>query len=133
MSKIRVVVCRVFSAPVVAEIDGGLASFQAIVGGNIECVDCGDGLDLWCNEEGRVTSAGYRDIPMRAAPQPEGYDFVIEARGPDDPPFALPGEMGYHRIYGDFFFARADEEGNTTSILSEDLPRIAELLGQAVQ
>lgn len=52
-----------------------------------------DGLDLWCNEEGLI----------------------------DDMPFNRL--MGGHAIHGDFFLARHDDEGDSTSVTAADIAK----------
>ena len=53
--KIKVLFLEVQKEPVVLEIDTGLEAMQKLVGGYIECVPLNDhGLDLVCNEEGKL-------------------------------------------------------------------------------
>lgn len=117
----RVVIFRVGQAPVEGVITD-LASMQAIVGGLIECVRVGD-LDIWCNDEGRYTCEFNRNVMVKA-PDRLKSDFVIELRASPDPPFAEPGEWGVHSIYGDFFFARSNDEGETTGLTDHDVLRL---------
>jgi hypothetical protein len=123
---IKVLVCRIGQAPVVEEIDSGLEAMQKIVGGYIENLRLEDGVDLWCNEEGSFTQKVNRVIPARAPELPPGYtvDDIIKT----DPNLADPGEMGVHRIHGDFFIARTDEEGASVSLTEEDISKYVVLM-----
>ena len=40
-----------------------------------------------------------------------------------------PGRWGYHEIHGDFFLARSDAEGSTTSLTEDDIRRFTKLFG----
>lgn len=77
------------------QIKHSLENMQALVGGYIECINIGKGLDLWCNEEGRING-----LPMIMDPIID--DFIA----------------------GDYFFARHDNEGNTISLTDDDVRHI---------
>ncbi len=51
---LRVLVCRVEQEPVAEEVAPGFESLQKIVGGYLEYICIEEGIDLWCNEEGRI-------------------------------------------------------------------------------
>lgn len=99
--KLQVIVCRVNAAPVVEQIDSGLAPMQKIVGGYIECVRLKGspfehGWDLWCNEE-----------------------FLLH----DFQPNRMVGPTLC--IHGDFFIAAHDAEGETIGLTDGE---VAELM-----
>ena len=119
----RVVIFRVGQAPVEGVITD-LASMQAIVGGLVECVGVGD-LDLWCNDDGIAMCEFNRNVMVKAPELPKGF-FVIKMHVDEDHPFAEPGEWGAHHIYGDFFFARSNDEGETTGLTDQDVRRLLE-------
>ena len=93
MSKIKVIICKVREAPTVTEIESGLDSMQGVVGGLIEVVRLSHNVDLWINEEGRFTKEPNR--------------LVTDERG------------NRWDIFGDFFLASHDQEGETTSPTNE--------------
>jgi hypothetical protein len=118
--KIQVLVVRTGQVPVVEEIDTGLDAMQAIVGGYIERLALDENVDLWCNEEGTINGLSLnRRFAMQAPELPPGLDFVIKL----DPDLADPGQMGEHRIYGDFFLARHDDDGETASLTDDDIAK----------
>lgn len=94
---VKVLVFPVGKAPEVREIDDSLESMQGIVGGYIEPVSVGNGLTLWCNEEGKVTG------------------LPLNLRGPEDPLF--PSDV----IAGDFFLARNTSGGGLKSLSDKDI------------
>jgi hypothetical protein len=53
-----------------------------------------DGMDLVCNEEGLVLNLPFNRV------------------------------VGGHYIHGDFFLARHDDEGNTTTVTKDDIKRL---------
>ena len=124
MTVIRVLVCRVGKRPVVEELvqlrDGGnLKSMQAIVGGLLTCVDLGDGLDLWCNDDSLALGHPLnRVIPALAPIPPPGFDLIYMG---EPETFARPGELGEWRIHGDFFIARQDGDGGVASVTDVDV------------
>jgi hypothetical protein len=116
---IRVLVVRTGQAPVVEEIDTGLDAMQALVGGYIECLALDANVDLWRNEEGTINGLPLnRRFAARAPELPPGLDFVIKL----DPDLADPGQMGEHRIHGDFFLAR-HADGETASLTDDDIAK----------
>jgi len=117
---IRVLVLRVGQAPVIEEIDTGLDAMQKIVGGYVECLVLDRHVDLWCNEDGSAMGLPLnRRFAARAPELPSGLDFAIFLA----PDLADPGQMGEHRIHGDFFLARHDGDGGTLSLTDEDIEK----------
>ena len=91
--KIKVIKIPVGSDPLVVEIDNSLDEMKAIVGGWIEIVGLGGGLDLCCNEEGKLMG-----LP---------------------PNVALFG--GQDVVAGDCFLLRHDDEGEAVSVTATDI------------
>jgi hypothetical protein len=119
---IRVLVCRIEAEPVVEEIDTGLDAMQKLVGGYIAVLGLDADVDLWYNEEGYGLPLN-RQFAARAPEVPEGFDFVIAM----DDNLAAPGEMGVHVLRGDFFLARHDDKGGTTSLTDGDIEKYREM------
>lgn len=94
--KIRVVVVPVGQQTEVREVESSLDAMQGLVGGLIQSVPYGNGLDLICNDEGKLIGLE----PNR--PIFNGQDYV----------------------FGQFFFCRTDEDGETASVTDEDIVRI---------
>lgn len=102
---------RVLAKPeVVTMANPNLDDYQKLVGGLIERVpleegkeeDLGEGgVDLWCNENGIAERLGMNRT-------------VADAWG------------HRHHIYGDFFIARADSEGNIVGLTDEDIGKYTE-------
>jgi hypothetical protein len=104
-----------------------LAAMQQIVGGVLECIGLGDGLDIWCNDEALCLGLSLnREIPAFAPSVPPGFQVMPMSEG-----LARPGELGVFRIHGNFFFARADDEGDVTSVSDEDIAAIHALFSHA--
>ena len=120
---LRVLVCRVEQEPVVEEVTPGFESLQKIVGGYLEYICIEEGIDLWCNEEGRILNLPLNRRFAARAPTVEPGVAVIKM----DENLADPGQWGYHAIHGDFFLARSDSEGSTTSLTDEDIQRFSKL------
>jgi len=99
MSKtIKTIVARVGQHPAVEEIEAGLDGMQAVVGGYIERVQLSETVDLWLNEEGRITG-----LPLnRLVRDDYGNDWDV---------------------HGDVFLASHDDEGDTVSLSEEDLAK----------
>jgi len=102
--KLQVIVCRVNAAPVVEQIDSGLAAMQKIVGGYIECVRLRGspyehGIDLWCDEE-----------------------FLLK----DYLPNRMIGPT--LTIHGDFFIAAHDDEGETLGLTDAEVAELMPLI-----
>lgn len=117
--KVRVIVVRVGLMPEVRELEEGetLAAMQEVVGGYVECIELGDGVDLWSNESALLLDLPInRVIPTVAPEVPEGWDFVVREDG-----LAEPGQPGEWRIHGDFLLARHDRQGRTTSLTDADV------------
>lgn len=90
--------------PYVKEIDGSLKSMQDIVGGLIECVGIADGIDIFCNEEGKINGLEpNRDLFM----------------------FDIPDI-----IFGTFFVCGVDdEEGDSISLTDEQIQQYTQVFG----
>jgi hypothetical protein len=101
---ISILVCRVGEAPVIETIAPDLASMQRIVGGSIECVPISPDVDLWINEEGRMNGSYFN----RLVPDDEGTEWDI---------------------FGDFFLARHDEDGETIGLTPADIAEWKERIG----
>ena len=122
---VRILVCRVEERPQVMEVTRAYEVFRALVDGLLERVSLGDGVDLRSNEEALVYDLPYnREVPGRASVLPDGFDVIIAP-----PDAAPPGTMGVHRVHGDFFLARCDEEGNIASLSDADIAKYVPLLG----
>jgi len=122
---VRVLVCRVGAAPVAEalvpdERGNYLAAMQSIVGGLVTVIGLEDGLDLWCNDQGAKLPLN-RVIPARAPAIPAGFEDAAIIMLADD--LARPGEMGEWRIRGDFFLARATDDGDAADVSDEDIAR----------
>ena len=86
-----VLVYPVGDLPFTKDIDGSLKSMQALVGGYIERVVLRDGIDLWCNEEGKLLNL---------------------------PPNQFYGD---DMICGQFFVARSNRDGKLVNLNSYDI------------
>ena len=93
--KIKVIKIPVDSDPLVVEINNSLDEMKAIVGGWIEIVGLGGGLDLCCNEEGQLMG-----LPLNVA---------------------LFG--GQDVVAGDCFLLRHDDEGEAVSVTAADVQK----------
>jgi hypothetical protein len=129
---VRVLVCRLDSAPVVEALqpdDGGdyLTAMQAIVGGLVQVIQLENGIELWCNEEGLYYLPLNRVIPAQAPPIPPGFEDAVIIRCSAD--LAMPGEPGEWRIHGDFFLARSTVDGELADVTDEDIAHYQALWG----
>ena len=102
--KIRVLMCEVGKECEVKEIESGLESLQAIVGGLIECYPIGENLDLVLNEEGKMMQ-----LPWNR------------------PLFDQDGKV-FDLVAGPCFLIRADNEGGFISVTDEDVQKYRSLL-----
>jgi len=104
VGKITIIAVRRGQDPVVEEMESGLKPMQDFVGGYIDTLQLGQGVDLWCNDEGL-----YTEQPNR---------LVTTAYGHRTP------------IHGDFFLASHDAEGETVSLsdeqIAEWLPKVTD-------
>lgn len=99
--KIRVLVCRVGEQPSVEDIEPTLKVMQALVGGYVQVVPLDEGLDLWCNEDGRALGLPFN----RRVPVPHDRLF-------------------HHELLGTFFLARREDTEDdvlSTSLTDEDI------------
>lgn len=99
---LTIIACKVGEPPAVQQLAKGLSAMQGFVGGCIECLCLGGGVDLWCNDEGRGTLKLNR--------------IVVSEHG------------DYHEIYGDFFLASSDNKGSTISIKDAAIPKYLTLM-----
>lgn len=76
----KVIVVRVGQKPVVETIDGSLESMQKLVGGYIERVNVGNGMALYCNEEGLLIGLPPNGTPYKGQ-QFVGDYFIINEKG----------------------------------------------------
>ena len=99
---IQVIVVNPLSAPGVAIIEHSLENMQKLVGGHIECVAfsgspiLGRGVDLWCNEEGKLLGLSQNRM------FPDGTDLIA----------------------GTFFLAAHDGEGETVGLTDEEVREV---------
>ena len=91
----RILFVPVGGSPVELTIPRGLEAMQQQVGGYIEMVTLEDGIDLVCNEEGKL----------------DGYP--INRRIPEI----------RDTVRGDFFISRHDDEGETVDLTDEDVKK----------
>lgn len=113
-SAITIVTARVDAPALVQSFDGSLAAMQKLVGGYIECVhvDVIPGVDLWINEDGIARRLPHNfDLPV---------NLPAERRA--------PGKTAFHRIFGDAFFARSNDEGEMVSLTDTDVSKVMALL-----
>ncbi len=89
----KIIACRVGQPAQVEEIASGLEAMQAFVGGYVTCLQLEgtmyDGIDLWCHDEGLFVCQPNRLVRGTCSEQP---------------------------IYGDFFIAAHDGEGDTIGL-----------------
>ena len=95
---ILVGICRVGQPMEMKVIVNKLEVMQEIVAGYLECVQITPDLDLWCDENGRNKKEFNREI-------------------------VVSGHVGLYReyIYGNFFVARHDDDGNSTSLQEKNI------------
>jgi hypothetical protein len=91
---IKVITCRVGQAPRVEEMETGLASMQAMVGGYITCLAIDEGVDLWCNDEGLFTCEPNRLVRG----QPIHGNVFIAAHDEEGETVSLPEEKIPHLL-----------------------------------
>lgn len=94
----RVLLYPVGEDPRFVEIDGGLESMQALVGGLIEMVELDEGIDIVVNEEGK----GIGLSPNRM--------WIIRDQVEDV-------------FYGAFFVCAVNEDGESIELTDEQLKR----------
>lgn len=91
----RILSVPVGSSPLELTIPRGLEAMQQQVGGYIEMVTLEEGIDLVCNEEGKL-----QGLPANRV--------IPELRD---------------TIRGDFFISRHDDEGETIDLTDEDVKK----------
>lgn len=96
---IRILFVGVGKRPEVREIDGELETMQKLVGGYIQMVPMGNGVDLVCDEEGKL-----KDYPLNQ-PIFDGHDIVC----------------------GDFFLTRTGDEGECISLTDDDIKKYTDM------
>jgi hypothetical protein len=126
---VRVLVCRIGIPPAVEMLatdarGSHLKAMQAIVGGFVQVIQLGDGVELWCNEN-RTGLSLNRVIPARVRALPPGFEDAVIIRLGDE--LARPGETGEWRIYGDFFLARSTADGEIIGVTDADIARYRSL------
>lgn len=119
----RVIVVRVGQKPVLEEIGTGLNAMQKVVGGMIEVVPLDDQAMLVCNENGIAEKLPLNRLMAATGKDLGSFDFHVELKNPQYPneTFAGAGELGFHRIHGDFFLCREGEDGELTSVTDADM------------
>lgn len=123
MEQLRVLVCRVGVQPRVEMVKNDYYSLKTLVGGYLESISLEPGIDLWCNEEALLLELPLnRVFPARAARLPKNLNVVYLSSN-----LALPGELGEHRIHGDFFIASHDRWGETESLSLSAIAKYSEL------
>lgn len=134
MTKIRVVVCRVGQPPIIEEIDRGVEAMQEIVGGMFELMALDNGLDLWFDEDARAKGKPLNSLiadRIRAIkndvhwimPLPPMTQTELEELGKHI------GEIGHHKLYGDFFFSKSNKKGESISLTDKDILKVEALVG----
>ena len=103
---IKILVCKAGQKAEVQEMEHSLANMQKLVGGLIECIRIAPGVDLWCNEEGKING------------------LPLNLRSPQDPVF--PNDI----IAGDFFLAGHRGAG-TTSLSDKNIERFKTIFADA--
>lgn len=98
--QLRVMHVRVGEAPKIVRIAHSVEEMQRLVGGLLDCVALSDGVDIWCNDEALLVS------------EPKANRFVEETG---------------QEIFGDFFLARRNEEGETLSLTDSDISKYAQI------
>lgn len=118
---INAIVVRVGETPVVKEIETNYETMRDLVGGMVQCVRLYDDVVMWCNEEGLYRCEFNRNVPDRAKNN-EWAELlgIVEVRPAG---LAEPGEMGHHRVHGDFFLTRMDEDGEMVSVNAGDVDK----------
>jgi hypothetical protein len=116
----NVLIKRLGQPPVIEEIATGLATgleaMQAIVGGYIQSVPLGafveslEGVDLWCNEEGKLADGWGERI-----------NFFL-------PPGATK-QSASDAVVGDVFFCSVNDDGDEIAPTSEQITKVCEVFG----
>jgi len=99
VEKLRILLVPYNKEPEVVEIEHKLENVQALVGGMLEVVPVGDGVDVWCNEEFLML---YEAQPNRVVQHVGGYPV---------------------QIHGPFFVARTNDDGDTVSLTDTDVAK----------
>lgn len=92
---VKIIVKKVGEKPVVKELDKDkmeLEDMQSIVGGFIEAVYVGGGIDMWLNDSGKIDG-----LPINIALGSEDREIL-------------------DTIHGDIFFASTTPEGDTVGL-----------------
>jgi hypothetical protein len=123
MKTYRALICRIGEPPVVEEVNDDIRDWGAFVGGYFMQQHLDEGVYCICNEEGLHRKLPFnRNVPARAPHLPEA-DFKVNI-GPKIESEAAPGQMGYHKFYGDFALVRIDaEKGEYASLSPEDVEK----------
>lgn len=84
----------------------------------IQVVYLDDGVEIYCDEEALAKDLPFnRAVPATARPLPPGFtmDDLIGV----EPDMAMPGEAGYHNIYGSFILTRYDYDADAPLSLTD--------------
>ena len=106
VKKIKILVLAPNVPAEVREIDQSLEAMQAVVGRYVECPTSafyGNGIDLWCNEEGKIN----------------GMEINHRKANP------IPGDI----LCGTYFLSRHTPSGKTKSLTDKDIEKYTKLLG----
>ena len=99
--QIKIVFVAVGESPVVMVMENKLEAMQKLVGGYIEILEIAEGLDLVCNEEGKLDGLKPNHVV--------GDDIIV----------------------GDFFVTRVDyKTGEHISITDDDLDTVEDMFGE---
>ncbi len=125
----RVLVCRVGWPPVVAEASSPFLYTKAELIGDksyVETVRLDDGVYIYCDEDGRAKCPQpNRDIPaLMPMIDKSMWQSIIYM---EDDPLPAPGELGVHRVYGNFLLTRHEGERNV-DLTDADIKKYLELL-----
>lgn len=93
--KIKILALRPLEKPVVEEIEDSLEAMQKFVGGYIQSVPVGDGLDMILDEEGKLKGKPYNRSLF------DGQDVAV----------------------GDVFITKVNSNGNSVSLTQSDIDK----------
>lgn len=131
MSKpvVKILVVRIGDEPKVEEVDNpfNFAKMSLLGGGFVQALPLSENLALYCDEDGISKKLRFnRDFPARASDIPDdAYDFVIDMTKGQR---AMPGEMGFHRILGNFLITCHSGSGGYATLSEEEIVRFSKAL-----
>jgi hypothetical protein len=119
-TQIKAILCIVGEAPVVLDVPNTLDHWQELVGGYVQQVHLDDGVHLLSNEDGLAQDLPFNGkVPGRAPRSPmEHVAFIV---GPTNRP--EPGQMGVHRLCGNFALVRVGLARDYESVTDVDVAR----------